>query len=252
MLTSGAACTASTCSLLADFQPSKQQRSCLQQHVLVRTCNETHAAANVICTEVSNAACTHVSKSRSDLCAALQVFGKFAVVATATGCLYFMDVSKAASTAGLEAVGVLLLVLNLLYVVTTVLLVTKTGAKKARQMLHSVSSKAPAAAKRLLRPLSFGLQKLSSLPLVPAFLRRGTGTSADGDTMLPNSVVTDSAASSFNNGWLHRRTRPASAGRTSSSQLALLSFTDAVSSPEQSPEASQVSVLKALRHEQRL
>ena len=205
------------------------------------------AAANVTCTEVSNAACVHNQRSRSDVYAALQVFGKFAVVATATGCLYFMDVPKVASTKGLEAVGVLLLVLNLLYVVATGLLVTKTGAKKARQLLFSASRRAPAAAKTLLSPFSFGLQLLSSLPVVPAFLRRDTA--ADGDTTLPKSDVTDSAASSSSNGWLHRRTR---AGRTSSSQLGLLSLTDAVGSPTQSPEASPASVLRALRHEQQL
>lgn len=204
------------------------------------------------CTEGSSGAVLSFSRSGPDLCAALQVFGKFTVVATATGCLYFMDVSKAASTAGLEAVGVLLLLLNLLYIVVTALLVTKTGAKKARQLLHSVSSKAPAAAKSLLSPLSFGLQRLSSLPMVPAFLRRDAGTSADENTTLPNSVVTDSAASSFSNSWLHRRTRPATAGRQSSSQMSLLSSTDAVGSPEQSPEAVQASVLRALRHEQQL
>lgn len=163
-----------------------------------------------------------------------------------------MDVSKVASTKGLEAVGVLLLVLNLLYVVATGLLVTKTGAKKARKMLYSVSSKAPAAAKTLLSPLSFGLQRLSSLPMVPAFLRRDTGTPADGHTALSISIVNDGAASRFSNGWLHTRIRPGSAGRTSSSQLALLSSTDAIGSPIQSPEASPALILRALRHEQQL
>ncbi|KAL3155628.1 hypothetical protein ABBQ38_010825 [Trebouxia sp. C0009 RCD-2024] len=182
----------------------------------------------------------------------LTVFGLFVVVATATGCLYFLDASNVASTAGLEAVGVLLLVLNLLYVVATVLLITKTGAKKARQLLHSVSSKAHAAATTLLSPLSFDVQRLRSLPMVPAFLRRNTGTPVDGDTTLPNSVVIDIASNSFSNGWLHRRTRPASAGRTSSSQLALLSSIDAVGSPTQSPVASPASVLRALGHEQQL
>ena len=205
--------------------------------MLVNTCHGPRAAAQAICTEVSNAACVHNPISTSNLYAAVQVFGKFAVVATATGCLYFMDVSKVASTAGLEAVGVLLLVLNLLYIVATVILVTKFGAEKAQQILHSVSSKAPAAAKMLLRPLSSGLQRLTTLPLMPAFLRRDTGMSAGGDATLPNSDVTNSAASSFSNGWLHRR--PASVGRTSSSQLVLLSLTDAVGSPTGAPRHAQ-------------
>lgn len=182
----------------------------------------------------------------------LQVFGIFAVAATATGCLYFVDASNVASTAGLEAVGVLLLVLNLLYMLATVLLITKTGAKKGRQMLHSVSSKAHAAARTLLSPLSFHVQRLRSLPMVPAFLRRDTGMPADGDTALPNLIVIDIASNSFSNGWLPRRTRPASAGRTSSSQLALLSSTDAVGSPTQTSGAYSPSVLIALGREQRL
>lgn len=75
-----------------------------------------------------------------------------------------MDVSKVASNTGLKAVGVLLLVLNLLYIVATVILVTKIGAEKARQMLHLMSSKAPTTAKMLLSPLLSGLRRLISLP----------------------------------------------------------------------------------------
>lgn len=45
----------------------------------------------------------------------MQVFGLFAVTATATGSLYFLDATRVASTSGLDAAGVLLLMLNLAY-----------------------------------------------------------------------------------------------------------------------------------------
>ena len=45
----------------------------------------------------------------------MQVFGLFAVTATATGSLYFLDTKSVANGSGLNAVGVLLLTLNLVF-----------------------------------------------------------------------------------------------------------------------------------------
>lgn len=57
----------------------------------------------------------------------LQVFGLFTVVATATGCLYFLDMDDVAKSDGLTAAGVLLLILNLVFVTVMALLIAKRG-----------------------------------------------------------------------------------------------------------------------------
>ena len=57
----------------------------------------------------------------------LQVFGLFTVVATATGCLYFLDQDDVAKSNGLNAAGVLLLILNIVFVAVMALLISKRG-----------------------------------------------------------------------------------------------------------------------------
>lgn len=63
-----------------------------------------------------------------------QVLGLFTTVATATGCLYFLDQdSIAVSGKGLYAAGVLLLILNLFFVVLMAALIAREGAPHLKQ-----------------------------------------------------------------------------------------------------------------------
>ena len=57
----------------------------------------------------------------------LQVLGLFTVVATATGCLYFLDQDNIASSVGLNATGVLLLILNFGFVLLMAVLISLRG-----------------------------------------------------------------------------------------------------------------------------
>lgn len=57
----------------------------------------------------------------------MQVFGLFTVVATATGCLYFLDSNDVAKGNGLTAAGVLLLILNIGFVLVMGMLISKRG-----------------------------------------------------------------------------------------------------------------------------
>ena len=73
----------------------------------------------------------------------MQVFGLFVVVATATGCLYFLDQGDIAAAAGLNAAGVLLLILNAAFVLVMAVLIIKRGTPYVRSWLvyfqHSLS-----------------------------------------------------------------------------------------------------------------
>lgn len=60
-------------------------------------------------------------------CLWLQVLGLFTVVATATGCLYFLDQDNIASSVGLNATGVLLLILNFGFVLLMAVLILLRG-----------------------------------------------------------------------------------------------------------------------------
>ncbi len=66
----------------------------------------------------------------------LQVLGMTVVVFTALGCLYFMDSNNVASQAGLQAVGALLLILNIAYVIWMGLLISRTGLPKAKRVAY--------------------------------------------------------------------------------------------------------------------
>ena len=59
----------------------------------------------------------------------MQVFGLFAVTTTATGSLYFLDVSSVASNAGLDAAGVMLLILNLAYLLVVGAVFASAGSR---------------------------------------------------------------------------------------------------------------------------
>ena len=66
----------------------------------------------------------------------------FAVVATATGCLYFFGESRVASKAGLEAVAVLLMLINVACVLLMANFIVKAGLPGAKQFAASSFGKA--------------------------------------------------------------------------------------------------------------
>lgn len=65
------------------------------------------------------------------------MLGLFVVLATATACLYFLDPTNIANSSGLEAVGVVLLVLNMGYVVVMLVLIAATGANKTKHFTRT-------------------------------------------------------------------------------------------------------------------
>ena len=91
--------------------------------------------------------CKHSNSSRSCLKDVLgnilrnhkslvvQVFGLFAVTATATGSLYFLDTKTVASGSGLNAVGVLLLILNLTFLLVAGACIASAGSDTVRVFL---------------------------------------------------------------------------------------------------------------------
>ena len=82
----------------------------------------------------------------------LQVFSMFTVAATATACLYFLDPAGIAKQAGIDAAGVLILILNAIFLLTVAVLIVKACGKKSitqaqrmldkpRVVMRSVSDK---------------------------------------------------------------------------------------------------------------
>ena len=72
--------------------------------------------------------CRHSDALRSML-VGLQVLGLFSVMATATGCLFFLDTNTLTQRSSLNPVGVLLLLLNVGYIALMAVLITKQGAR---------------------------------------------------------------------------------------------------------------------------
>ena len=75
--------------------------------------------------------CGHIDALLSIL-VGMQVFGLFAVMATATGCLFFLDTNTITQHSSLNPVGVLLLLLNVGYIALMAVLITKQGARHVR------------------------------------------------------------------------------------------------------------------------
>ena len=84
----------------------------------------------------------------------LQVLGLFTTLVTAIGCLYFIDQGSVASSKGLMAAGVLVLVLNIFFVVVMAVLISKKGARSAKEWavwLRHQSSKVRDVARNMWR-----------------------------------------------------------------------------------------------------
>ncbi len=69
--------------------------------------------------------------------ATLQVLGLFIVQTTAAGCLYFLDPTNIANSTGLEAVGIILLVLNVAYVVVMLIMIAVFGADSTKHFTRA-------------------------------------------------------------------------------------------------------------------
>lgn len=66
----------------------------------------------------------------------------FTVAVTATACLYFLDPAGTAKRAGMDAAGVLILILNALFLLTVAVLIVKAGGHKAVSEAQQMLSKA--------------------------------------------------------------------------------------------------------------
>lgn len=77
------------------------------------------------------------ASSSSPCLLVMQVFGMAVVGLAALTCLSFMDPNNVANQSGLQAAGVLILLLNVAYVICMALLISKTGLPKARTTAHA-------------------------------------------------------------------------------------------------------------------
>jgi len=176
------------------------------------------------------------------------------VGATATGCLYFMDTTNVANPRGLDAVGVLLLLLNILYIIAMALLVLVTGAHKTKRFTQAAIRSLLADANRFGRSV---LNSVAGWRWVQGAQPRRLGTrqvshrhSDSSTTPSTNSGVISSANGSANdsangsaNGsanesgsssiWHHQRSRAGETNNGTSMQLSLLHpATDSSMTPE--------------------
>jgi hypothetical protein len=88
------------------------------------------------------------------------VLGLFTVVTTATGSLYFLDSGKVASHAGLNAVGVLLLLLNVAYLLLVALLLAVAAKEFVKAHLGKRCSKVITTAEHVRHAMRAWLFKL--------------------------------------------------------------------------------------------
>ena len=122
----------------------------------------------------------------------LQVLGLFTTLVTAIGCLYFIDPGSVASKKGLMTAGVLVLVLNIFFVVVMAVLISKKGARSAKEWavwLRQQSSKVPETAQNMWRWKSGKSQHGIQLSTAESL-----SSSASGQVTLLNSIYTHSRA----------------------------------------------------------
>ncbi len=106
-------------------------------------------------------ACNDVNQHLHDV----QVLGAFTVLATAVGCLYFIDVNTVASDAGQDAAGILLLILNAWFVLWLTALITKASiadVKSRATWLWHKSIGVSRQSSRVYRRLSSSLSRARS------------------------------------------------------------------------------------------
>lgn len=142
-------------------------------------------------------------------CLFLQVLSSFTVVATTTSCLYFTDTDGVASKTGLRTAGVLILLLNALFLLIMVVLIVWAGWADGWALLQRAWDKVKRALKWLLsicgccvgsQAAAHGISNASAarvgqqspMQTFPGGLQLSTrGSSAE---LLRNSVFTRSGA----------------------------------------------------------
>ncbi|KAL0021752.1 hypothetical protein WJX79_003206 [Trebouxia sp. C0005] len=82
---------------------------------------------------VGFAVLAHLQPFDSSLAQNKQVLGAFTILATAVGCLYFIDVNNVASDAGQDAAGILVLIVNAWFVLWLTALITKASIADVKQ-----------------------------------------------------------------------------------------------------------------------
>ena len=157
----------------------------------------------------------------------LQVLGLFTVGVTATGCLYFMDTTNVANPRGLDTVGVLLLLLNLLYVIAMALLVLVTGAHKTKRFSQAAVRSLQSGASRFGRSMSasfarLGLTRGSGWGMPGTGPVRGDHTDSSASANIDGSMTSSVNGSGSSSIWHYQRTRAGGINRGSSTQLSLL------------------------------
>lgn len=90
----------------------------------------------------------------------MQVLGMLTVVLTATGCLYFMVPNSIASSKGLEAVGALVMPLNVGFVVLELIIIVAVGASQTKHYMRKAASLTRAGCFKLTDRLSLILEKV--------------------------------------------------------------------------------------------
>ncbi|DBA86799.1 TPA: hypothetical protein ACH3X2_005382 [Trebouxia sp. C0005] len=108
---------------------------------------------------VGGVALPHFQPFKSSQSQRVQVLGLFTVTATATGSLYFLDSGKVASHAGLNAVGILLLLLNVAYLLLVALLLAVAAGEFAKAHLGKRCSKLITTAENIKHAMYAWLSK---------------------------------------------------------------------------------------------
>lgn len=103
----------------------------------------------------------------------MQVLGIFIVQVTATGCLYFLDPTSVANSAGLTTVGIALLVLNIGYVVVMLLLIVIFGAAKTKHFTRQAFAALRTSSMKLRHSIS-GFKMSNSFTVRPSVLGRSS------------------------------------------------------------------------------
>jgi len=146
-------------------------------------------------------------------------------------CLYCMDTTNVANPRGLDAVGVLLLLLSILYIVAMSLLVLVTGAHKTKRFTQAAVRSFQSAANRIGRSMSTSFAGWKWAQGADS-CRIGTGQVSGRHSDLSATASTNGSMSSSANGsanesssssiWHYQRSRAGEMNRGTSMQLSLL------------------------------
>lgn len=83
------------------------------------------------------------------MCFLVQVLSLFTVVVSTATCLYFVDTSGVASKTGLRVAGMLVLLLNAVFLLIMAILIARAGTASAREFVQKVWDKTKLLSARL-------------------------------------------------------------------------------------------------------